>query len=332
MGRIACLTMLAVLLLRVSCPAQAQEGQPVGTDTASPSRPAADAAASGRVATAPLPSDAARKKLDQALAAFGRGDDAAAVRTLVPLARAGDAAAQIGLAAAYRDGRGVSKDIRQAVTWWRLAARQGAAVAQTELGLAYRDGRGVARDDSEAARLLRQAADQGNALAQLCLGALYAEGRGVPKDPKAAIAWFRKAADQGGSGALETAGKDRGALSMPEDLPAAYMWMNVAAGALPDSDAGQAEQAQGQVAAMMTPQEVANAQRLSARVQPRAAPVAVAAANRQPSIFEQLDHPAAPVPSAEPAIGTTTSENGQPPPAATDCPAAGSSSAITGGC
>jgi TPR repeat protein len=73
----------------------------------------------------------------------------------------------------YRDGRGVEKNGREAVAWFRKAADQGYALAQ------------------------RYLADQGIAPAQRDLGAMYMDGRGVEKNEREAVAWFRKAADQG---------------------------------------------------------------------------------------------------------------------------------------
>jgi TPR repeat protein len=65
----------------------------------------------------------------------------------------------------------------------RKAAEQGNAVAQNNLGWAYERGKGVPRDLNEAVRLYRLAAKQGNANGQNNLGRAYAAGKGgVPKD------------------------------------------------------------------------------------------------------------------------------------------------------
>ena len=55
----------------------------------------------------------------------------------------------------------------------RLAAEQGDAEAQCKLGLRYRDGDGVSKDLEEAVKWFRKAAEQGYAEAQVHLGDCY---------------------------------------------------------------------------------------------------------------------------------------------------------------
>ena len=78
----------------------------------------------------------------------------------------------------------------------RVAADQGDADGQVNLGLMYADGRGVPEDDPEAVRWIRLAADQGNGDAQLWLGLMYANGEGVPEDDVTAHMWFDLAASR----------------------------------------------------------------------------------------------------------------------------------------
>ena len=52
----------------------------------------------------------------------------------------------------YREGRGVSRDDREAVRWFRRSAEQDDAWGQTNLGFMYGAGRGVERNDAEAVR------------------------------------------------------------------------------------------------------------------------------------------------------------------------------------
>jgi TPR repeat protein len=61
----------------------------------------------------------------------------------------------------------------------------------------YAQGRGVAKDEKEAVKWYRKAAEQGLASAQLNLGFMYAQGHGVTKDERVAAEWYRKAAEQG---------------------------------------------------------------------------------------------------------------------------------------
>jgi TPR repeat protein len=60
--------------------------------------------------------------------------------------------------------------------YWRPLADQGNALAQFNLGLLYHEGRGVSQDYAQAVTWFRKAADQGDAEAQAALGAMYANG------------------------------------------------------------------------------------------------------------------------------------------------------------
>lgn len=54
--------------------------------------------------------------------------------------------AQVMLGALYYDGRGVPKDLQQALRWFSLAAHQGDALAQLRLGLMLSGDPGVPKD------------------------------------------------------------------------------------------------------------------------------------------------------------------------------------------
>ena len=91
----------------------------------------------------------------------------------------------------------------------KLKANNGDAQAQNSLGDCYYNGRGVCKDYRQALEWYRKAAEQGNASAQNSLGDCYYNGKGVYKDYRKAIEWYRKAADQGHAQAqhnLETCG------------------------------------------------------------------------------------------------------------------------------
>ena len=78
--------------------------------------------------------------------------------------------------------------------WYQLAAEQGDASAQANLGVMYVNGEGVPEDDREAVRWFRLAAEQGDASAQFNLGVAYYNGEGVPQDYVQAHKWFNIAA------------------------------------------------------------------------------------------------------------------------------------------
>jgi len=124
-------------------------------------------------------------------------------KSLKALAEKGDARAQNQLGYMYDNGRGVQKDDREAVAWFRKAALQGHASAQINLGLMYAEGEGVPQDDKEAVAWYRKAALQGEAMAQYNLGVMYYKGQGVLEDYVAAYAWLNLAAANGDALAMK---------------------------------------------------------------------------------------------------------------------------------
>ena len=79
------------------------------------------------------------------------GQFAEAVQLWQPLAHAGDPQGMLFVAFAYRTGRGVARDDRQAFHWYLQAAQAGMPEAQMEVGLMYELGIGTAVDAAEAA-------------------------------------------------------------------------------------------------------------------------------------------------------------------------------------
>ena len=61
---------------------------------------------------------------EEGSAAFDRGDYAKAMREWRPLAENGHALAQRNVALMYRQGYGVSRDFREAIRWYKMAAEQ----------------------------------------------------------------------------------------------------------------------------------------------------------------------------------------------------------------
>lgn len=175
-------------------------------------------------------SAAAAAPLDDGIAAYHRDDFVTAMRTLKPLAEAGDPLAQYHLGRMYRNGKGVTENDAKAVSWYLKAARQGLGFAQTDLGAAYYTGEGVVQDDASAFYWTQLAANQGVSLAQSNLSILYAEGYGVPQDYNQSVLWARKAAEQGeanGQNILCVAyRKGQGA---PQDYVQAVSWCRKAA-------------------------------------------------------------------------------------------------------
>lgn len=144
--------------------------------------------------------------------------------TVMSKAQRGDASAEFELALMYDRGQVVAENHKEAVKWMRLAAEQDYAPAQVFLGFMYASGKGVLQDFGEALRLLNLAADQGNTTAQFYLGGVYFTGVGGKVDYIQAYKWF--------------------SLANPKDNP-------------------DGERALANVAAKMTPLQIAIAQRLA---------------------------------------------------------------------
>ena len=170
--------------------------------------------------------------------------------------------------AAYR-----KSDYADALKLARPLAEQGDARAQALLGLIYStNSRAIPRDNLEAARWFTLAAEQGDASAQFNLGVMYAEGQGVTQDFDEAVRWYQMAAEQGYPQAQFNLGlwyaTDEAAL----DRVLAYKWLNLAAGRFPATDSRgrkAATQNRDLVAAKMTPEQLAEAQRLTREWRPK---------------------------------------------------------------
>jgi len=134
--------------------------------------------------------------LEDAVAAYQRGDYATALRLWHPLAEQGDADAQFHLGVMYESGQGLLRNDAEAIKWYRKAAEQDDAVAQFNLGVMYTKGEGVSPNHAEAPLWYRLAANHGLAGAQFNLGMMYAEGQGVSQDYVQAHMWPTLAAAQ----------------------------------------------------------------------------------------------------------------------------------------
>jgi uncharacterized protein len=155
--------------------------------------------------------------------------------TLRPLAEQGDPIAQFRLASMYERGQGVPQDYEQAMIWYRKAADQGYALAQSNLGLMYVNGRGAPVDFEQSLAWFRKASDQGEAIGQNNLADMYENGRGVPTDYVRAYMWYSLAALRAGSTGL----------------------------------GNRAAKSRDEVAAKMTPAQIAEAQRMASEWKPK---------------------------------------------------------------
>ena len=183
---------------------------------------------------------------------------------LLQIAEKGDANAQFDLGFRYQEGEGVAQDLAEAAKWYHLAAEQGKAEAQVNLGIMYQQGEGVPQDYIEAVKWYRLAAEQGEALAQSNLGRMYTFGEGVARDDVEAAKWLRLAAEQGRAAAQHNLGLQyQQGLGVPQDYIEAHKWFNLAASQLSGEKRDLAVSHREETATMMTPAQIAEAQRLA---------------------------------------------------------------------
>jgi uncharacterized protein len=121
------------------------------------------------------------------------------------------------------------------------------------------------KDYGVAIQLLRPLAEQGIAHAQYDLGVMSQMGQGVPQDYSEAVKWFRKAADQGDANAESFLGlmylRWR---AVQKDFIEAYKWVSLAAAHTQDTNlANTSVKTRDALAAEMTPDQIAEAQRLA---------------------------------------------------------------------
>ncbi len=116
----------------------------------------------------------------------------------LPLAEAGDAAAQYRVGVIYFDGlEDVPVDRDLGLKWMHRSAGGGFAEAQFQLGRIYETGEYVALDLAKAYSYYQGAAKQNHPEGALALGILYLTGRGVAADDLKARDWFEIAAEAG---------------------------------------------------------------------------------------------------------------------------------------
>jgi uncharacterized protein len=108
--------------------------------------------------------------------AFINQDYASAIEIWVPLAEAGVAHAQYGIAFMLESGWGVLQDHREAAYWYKLAAQKGHRKAQFNLGKMYLDGTGVDENRGIGLFWIQSAADLGEPRARETMLGLQGSG------------------------------------------------------------------------------------------------------------------------------------------------------------
>ncbi len=88
--------------------------------------------------------------IDDANAAYQRGNYAAAEKILLPIAEGGNAYAQYRLGLVYLEATGEMRSPDEAAKWLESSALQGQPHAQYKLGILYVNGNGVPKDFVQA--------------------------------------------------------------------------------------------------------------------------------------------------------------------------------------
>ena len=112
---------------------------------------------------------AAEGDWDRAKAAHERGDYAAEIAIIQPLAEQGFAFAQFNMGVLYDEGHGVPLDDLQAMEWYQKAAEQGLPQAQINLGIMHEQGEGGPADYAQAYFWYVMADSQGDSQAPQAL-------------------------------------------------------------------------------------------------------------------------------------------------------------------
>ena len=154
----------------------------------------------------------------------------------------------------------MAKDYVEAYKWELLAAGQGDEVAKKTM---------TVLDQVETVKLYRKASEQNLAEAQFTLGVCYHKGDGVAKDLVEAAKWFRRAAEQNIAraqyelGFCYTMGE-----GVAKDYVEAYKWELLASGQGDEL----AKKTMTILESQMTPEQIAEAQKLARSFKPRKMP------------------------------------------------------------
>jgi TPR repeat protein len=140
---------------------------------------------------------------DEGVRLYKAGDMAGAAREFRRCASMGDASCQLQLGWQYEEGKGVARNLGEAVRWYRAAAEQHNPRAADNLGNMYQLGRGVAKNCKTAVEWYARGALQNDHPSLYSLARMYQYGFGVKEDRAKAHALYRQAAALGNGKARE---------------------------------------------------------------------------------------------------------------------------------
>lgn len=149
------------------------------------------------------PAHAAGPRIEDAVAAYERGDLAAARTAFSRLAREGVPAADYNLAVMHLRGELPNASRTEALRLMTRAAEAGFVTGLFGLAQLHELGQaGLSVDLVEANRWYLRAAEAGSVDGQVAIGTAHYLGRGAAKHPARAARWFRMAAQGGDVGAM----------------------------------------------------------------------------------------------------------------------------------
>lgn len=103
-------------------------------------------------------------------------------------------------------GRGIEKNLSEAILFFQKAAEAGLPYAEYALGFCYENAHGVEKDPFKAFSWYERAAQHAHTESMRCLADCYLYGFGVNEDAGVAVEWYIKAADSGNAVALRQLG------------------------------------------------------------------------------------------------------------------------------
>jgi TPR repeat protein len=183
------------------------------------------------LACAAVQAQPAPRPIDRAVAAYERGEFAAAQAAFERLSRAGVAAADYNLGLMHLRRELPEAEPAEAERLLQRAAGRGFVTAQFALGRFYEEGAfSGARDLASAQRWYLVAAQSGSVDAQVAVGTAHYLGRGAPRDLGRAAYWYREAAKGGDVGAQYLlASMYESGHGLTRDLRQARYWYDIAA-------------------------------------------------------------------------------------------------------
>jgi TPR repeat protein len=169
--------------------------------------------------------------IEDAVAAYERGDLTRARAEFTRLARAGVPVAEYNLAVMHLRGELPKPNPREALRLMAHAAEAGFVTAIYGLAQMHELGQGGLRVDLfEANRWYQRAAEAGSVDGQVAIGTAHYLGRGATKDAALAARWFRIAAQGGDVGAMYLyASMVETGDGVARDLSEALYWYSAAA-------------------------------------------------------------------------------------------------------